>query len=76
MLFVNLQYITLLMTQICYTHVKHAWLCANQLSLNTAKTEFIIFMPPRSNCENRITLSLNSAKLYESTKIRYLRGAT
>ena len=25
------------------------WLCANRLSLNTAKTEFIIFRPPRSN---------------------------
>ena len=48
------------------------WLCANRLSLNTAKTEFIIFRPPWSNCENRITLSLNGTKLYESTKIRYL----
>ena len=48
------------------------WLCANRLSLNTAKTKFIIFRSPRSNCENRITSSLNHTKLYESTKIRYL----
>ena len=33
------------------------WLCANRLSLNTAKTEFIIFRPPTSNCENRITIA-------------------
>ena len=25
------------------------WLCANRLSLNTAKTEFIIFRPARGN---------------------------
>ena len=40
--------------------------------LNTGKTEYIIFRPPISNCEKRITLSLNRNKLYESTIIRYL----
>ena len=35
------------------------WLCANRLSLNVAKTEFIIFRPPRVNLEDRIVLKLN-----------------
>ena len=39
------------------------WLCANRLSLNTAKTEFTIFRPPRSNCENRITLSHQGVRI-------------
>ena len=48
------------------------WLCANRLSLNTGKTEFIVFRPPRSSNNDRITLLLNSTRLYESTKIKYL----
>ena len=48
------------------------WLCANRLSLNVAKTEFIIFRPPRVNLEDRIVLKLNRTKIYESTKIKYL----
>ena len=48
------------------------WLCANRLSLNTGKTEFIVFRPPRSSLSERITLSLNHTKLFESTKIKYL----
>ena len=49
----------------------HVWLCANRLSLNTGKTEFLVFRPPRSNDE-RITLSLNRKTLFESSKIKYL----
>ena len=30
------------------------WLCANRLSLNVGKTEFIIFRPPRTKLANRI----------------------
>ena len=48
------------------------WLCANRLSLNVAKTEFIIFRPPRKKLEKRIYLTLNGVKLYESPKIKYL----
>ena len=48
------------------------WLCANRLSLNVAKTEFIIFRPPRKNLDNRICLRLNGKKIFESTKIKYL----
>ena len=48
------------------------WLCANRLSLNVSKTEFIIFRPPRTELGQRITLSLNRNKIFESTKIKYL----
>ena len=48
------------------------WLCANRLSLNVSKTEFIIFRPPRSNLENRVVLKLNGTKLFESPKLKYL----
>ena len=48
------------------------WLCANRLSLNVGKTEFIIFRPPRMNLENRIVLTLNHTKIFESRKIKYL----
>ncbi len=48
------------------------WLCANRLSLNVSKTEFIIFRPPKKTLNERIVLKLNGTKLYESTKIKYL----
>ena len=48
------------------------WLCANRLSLNVAKTEFIIFKPARKNLKNRITLKLNGKTIFESKKIKYL----
>ena len=47
------------------------WLCANRLSLNVAKTEFI-FKPPRKSLNNRVTLKLNWKTLFESKKIKYL----
>ncbi len=48
------------------------WLCANHLSLNVAKTEFMVFRPPKKSLNQRIVLKLNGTKLYESTKIKYL----
>ena len=48
------------------------WLCANRLSLNVDKTEFVIFRPPRSKRRDRITLNLNRRKIFESSKIKYL----
>ena len=50
----------------------YEWLCANRLSLNVGKTEFIIFRPPKKSFANRIVLTLNRTKLYESSKIKYL----
>ena len=48
------------------------WLCSNRLSLNVAKTEFIIFRPPRKNFSERITLKLNGGTIFESPKVKYL----
>ena len=48
------------------------WLCANRISINTGKTEFIVFRPPRHNLDVRLTLKLNQKKLFESSKIKYL----
>ena len=50
----------------------YEWLCANRLSLNVGKTEFIIFRPSKKSLSNRIVLTLNRTKLYESPKIKYL----
>ena len=46
--------------------------CANRLSLNVAKTEFIVFRPPRKSLPDRIVLTLNNTKIFESYKIKYL----
>ena len=48
------------------------WHCANRLSLNVAKTEFIVFRPPRKSLPDRIVLTLNNTKIFESYKIKYL----
>ena len=48
------------------------WLCANRLSLNVDKTEFVVFRPPRHNSSIRFTLKLNGSVLHESPKIKYL----
>ena len=50
----------------------YEWLCANRLSLNVSKTEFLVFRPPKKSLPNRIVLTLNRTKIYESTKIKYL----
>ena len=48
------------------------WLCANRLSLNAEKTEFIVFRPPSCKTFERVTLKLHHSKLFESSKIKYL----
>ena len=48
------------------------WLCANRLSLNVGKNEFILFQPPKMKLENRIVLKLNRIKIFASYKIKYL----
>ena len=50
----------------------YEWLCANRLSLNVSKTEFIIFRPPRKNLPTRITLKIKNTKIFESLKVKYL----
>ena len=46
------------------------WLCANLLSINVTKTEFIIFKPPKRLLIQRIVLKLNGIKIFESPKIK------
>ena len=40
------------------------WLCANRLSLNVAKTEFIVFRPPKRPINQRIVLKLNGTTFF------------
>ena len=47
------------------------WLCANRLSLNVAKTEFIVFRP-KKYINEKFTLRLNQKTIKESNKIKYL----
>ena len=48
------------------------WLCANRLSLNVSKTEFIIFKPPKKYFSDLIILALNGKTLFESKKLNIL----
>ena len=48
------------------------WLCANRLSLNSGKTEFLVFRPPRHKTYERFTLKLHHSKLFESQETTYL----
>ena len=50
----------------------YSWRCANRLSLNVDKTEFVIFQSRRQNPRERITLKLNNKTIYESFKLKYL----
>ena len=50
----------------------YEWLCANRLSLNTGKTEFIVYRPGRCKNPERLTLKMHHTKLFESPKIKYL----
>ena len=47
--------------------------CANRLSLNSGKTECIVFRAARNKMSDRLTLKLHHTKLFESPKIKYLR---
>jgi hypothetical protein len=48
------------------------WLCANRLSLNTSKTEIILFQPKSKHSKKNLTLKINNKIIYPSNKIRYL----
>ena len=48
------------------------WLCANRLSLNTGKIEFIVFRPQRYKITEKVTLQMHHSELFESSKIKYL----
>ena len=40
------------------------WLCANRLSINVTKTEFIIFKPSKKPINQRIVLKLNGKTIF------------
>ena len=46
------------------------WFCANRLSINVDKTEFILFKP-NNKVTDRLTLRFNCKTIYESFKVRY-----
>ena len=50
----------------------YGWLCVNRISLNTRKTEFIVFMLPRKTSGLHVTLKSHQTKLIESSKMKYL----
>ena len=47
------------------------WLCANKLSLNVGKTEFILFKPVRKKL-SAVYLKFQGKKIRESKKVKYL----
>ena len=48
------------------------WLCANRLSLNVLKTEFILFKSHHMKLKRRFTLKLNGKTIFPSDKVKYL----
>ena len=50
----------------------NAWLCANKLSLNIEKTNFIIFHPTQKKIADNFQLILNNQSLKREYKIKYL----
>ena len=42
------------------------------MTLNVTKTEFMVFRPPLKSLNDRIVLTLNKTKLFESTKTKDL----
>ena len=48
------------------------WLLANKISLNCAKTEFIIFHKPGHPCSYNFKIKVNGHRIYPSNSIKYL----
>lgn len=48
------------------------WLCANRLSLNTKKTDLVLFKPPNKIADFRLTISFGNTKIFLSNKVNYL----
>ena len=53
-------------------HNIHVWLCANKLSLNVDKSNFVIFHPPQKKINNDIKLNINGKELKRHFCIKYL----
>ena len=50
----------------------HGWLCANKLSLNIAKSNYVLFHPPQRKIMFNFTLSINQKYLCHKDCIKYL----
>ena len=50
----------------------HSWLCANKLSLNIDKSNFLLFHPIQKKLPKSVTLSINNKSLTQENSIRYL----
>lgn len=50
----------------------HSWLCANKLSLNIDKTNFVIFHPRQKKIINSISLNINNKPIKQKDSIKYL----
>ena len=50
----------------------HTWLCANRLSLNIDKSNFVIFRPIQRKLPKQVILPINNQMLTQETSIRYL----
>ena len=50
----------------------HSWLCANKLSLNINKSNFVLFHPIQKKLPKSVTLFINNQSLTEENSIRYL----
>ena len=50
----------------------HTWLCANRLSLNIDKSNFVIFRPIQRKLAKQVILSINNQMLTQETSSRYL----
>ena len=50
----------------------HSWLCANKLSLNIEKSNFVLFHPIQKKLPKSVSLSINNKSLTQEISIRYL----
>jgi hypothetical protein len=48
------------------------WLCANKLSLNVGKSNFVLFHPPQRNIGNNFVLTINNNIIPCSSSVKYL----
>ena len=48
------------------------WLKANKISLNTSKTELILFKDPRKKCTHELKIKIDGKRLIPSKSVKYL----
>jgi hypothetical protein len=50
----------------------HSWLCANKLSLNKEKSNFVIFHPAQKKAYHNLQLHIHNKPIKYETEIKYL----